>query len=79
MNHLIQTHNMVYSYMTDLLGKRPDVGYIFATVSTTAGIVSFLDLTLKILSIISVGIGITVGLYTLKIQRAKAKKLNEDE
>lgn len=71
MNPLIHLHDMIYTEISKALESRPQLGYVFSAISTSGGLIGYLDFTLKALSIISVMLGIVVAVYTIKLQRAK--------
>ena len=65
-------------FFLDLIERKPQVGYLGAVVPTGAGLVAFLPLVTALLGLVSISIGIAVGLVTYRVQR-KTERLRDLE
>lgn len=62
-----------------LIEKHPAVGYLGAAVPTSAGFWVLIQQATQLLALVSILIGIAVGLATWRVQRMQARKLEQEE
>lgn len=66
-------------FLLSLIEKHPAYGYLGAAVPTSAGFWVLVDRATKLGALLSIGIGIAVGLATWRVQRLQAKRLEAEQ
>jgi hypothetical protein len=67
------------TFAIDLLDRRPALGYIGALVPTSAGFWAFVESATKVGALLSVIVGIAVGVATLLVQIRHKRRLDAEE
>ena len=78
MTYFAQLHTVIYTWASELIERRPGLGYVVATATGTTGVMGLVESTTKIISLIAACIGVVVGLYTLNVQRKQLARLNAE-
>lgn len=63
----------------DLIERRPGLGWIGAITPTAAGFWAFVDSATKVGALLSVVIGIAVGVATLRVQITHKRRLDAED
>jgi len=59
----------IHIWFSDIMERHPMVGYVSASTTASAGVWAIVDGLTHLAGLISVGLGIAIGVYTLRIQR----------
>ena len=59
----------ISSILTEHLERKPVFGYFYATIPTATGFWALVESATKLVGLVSVIIGLIVGIYTLRIQK----------
>lgn len=66
-------------FFVDLIDRRPGLGYIGSLVPTAAGFWAFVESATKIGGLLSVALGLTVAVVTLRVQLLHHRRLVEEK
>lgn len=69
MSFLKEIHEIVWNSAVSLLERKPAMGYGFAAITSSAGLLGLVDMATKLIGLASVVVGLLVGCYTLRIQK----------
>lgn len=72
-------HNAINSAVSSVLERRPAFGWLFGAASSGSGLWALVEAGTKIGGLVSVLIGIAIGVYTLRIQRRTWKKAQDED
>jgi len=74
----MKTPISLWSAAVDLIERKPALGYIGAAVPTSTGFWALVEQATKIGALVSVGVGIAVGVVTWRVQRKQLAKLEAE-
>lgn len=65
----------IHHSFVSFLEKRPTFGYVIGAATSGSGFWALVENTTKLLALVSVVIGVVVGVYTIVVHRRTLKKL----